>query len=139
MLTAVLVAICLARPADAGAPRGSAMSEPVAAPGDSPARVSSTSAASSVAARQTSQLAGTLTARPTVQQAVDAGAATAARKGITTYATVIDRSTGRVVGRTGNDGTQVASESLVKMFLAAYYLVRTTARCPLSSTDGCAT
>jgi hypothetical protein len=59
-----------------------------------------------------------------VQQAVDAGAATAARKGITTYATVIDRSTGRVVGRTRNDGTQVASESLVKMFLAAYYLVR---------------
>lgn len=59
-----------------------------------------------------------------VQYAVDSGTASAAARGITSYVAVLDRSTGAVLGRTGNAGTQVASESVVKLFIAAYYLVQ---------------
>ncbi|WP_154674415.1 hypothetical protein [Nakamurella lactea] len=61
----------------------------------------------------------------TPQQAVNEGAAQAAdAQGVTTYAAVVDRRTGTVVGKTDNADTQVASESLVKVLLAAYYLVK---------------
>lgn len=65
-----------------------------------------------------------------VQYAVDSGTASAAIRGITTYAAVIDRSTGAVLGRTGNAATPVASESVVKLFIAAYYLVQYGGRLP---------
>jgi hypothetical protein len=125
LTTAVLMIICLAVPASAGTPRMPTLTDPV--PAHALARTSVTSAASAASAgtvRRVALRTANRSAQQTVQRAVDTGAAAAARKGITTYATVIDRVTGRVVGRTGNDGTQVASESLGKMFLAAYYLVQ---------------
>ncbi|MGI8416555.1 MAG: hypothetical protein ACR2P2_10230 [Nakamurella sp.] len=65
------------------------------------------------------------TAGPTsVQHALDEAVAEAADShDVTTYAAVIDRKTGKVVAQTANSETQVASESLVKTILAAYYLV----------------
>jgi hypothetical protein len=61
----------------------------------------------------------------TPQRAVDRGAREAADAlGATTYAAVIDRRTGAVLARTDNADTQVASESLVKVLLAGYYLVK---------------
>lgn len=59
----------------------------------------------------------------TPQQAVNAGASASAARGITSYVAVLDRNTGRVLARTGNAGTQVASESVVKLLIAAYYRV----------------
>jgi hypothetical protein len=63
------------------------------------------------------------TATRTPQQAVNAGAAYSAARGITSYLAVLDRKTGKVLARTGNAGTQVASESIVKLMIAAYYRV----------------
>ncbi|MET3805370.1 hypothetical protein ABIB25_002371 [Nakamurella sp. UYEF19] len=59
----------------------------------------------------------------TPQQAVDEGAATAASDGIDQYVALVDRSTGKLMASTGGD-TQVVSESIVKLFTVAYYLVR---------------
>lgn len=56
-------------------------------------------------------------------QAVHEGVLNAAANGITQYVSVIDRSTGQLVARTTNADEQVASESIMKMYLAAYYLV----------------
>lgn len=42
--------------------------------------------------------------------------------GITTYAVVLDRATGRTLAQTDNATTAVASESLVKLLIAAWYL-----------------
>ena len=61
----------------------------------------------------------------TPQDAVDSGADNAASSlGARTYAVVIDRSTGDVVAQTADADTQVASESLVKLFIAAAKLVQ---------------
>lgn len=43
-------------------------------------------------------------------------------QGVYSFVSVVDRSTGAVVARTGNADTQVAAESIMKLLLAAYYL-----------------
>ncbi len=58
------------------------------------------------------------------QQAVNSAATFSSARGISSYVTVLDRSNGRVLARTGSAGTQVASESIVKLFIAGYYRVR---------------
>ena len=61
----------------------------------------------------------------TPQAAIDLGAAQAMRaQGVRTFASVIDRTTGRVIAQTDNANEQVASESVVKILLAAHYLVK---------------
>ncbi|MEJ7649058.1 MAG: hypothetical protein WKF57_08505 [Nakamurella sp.] len=61
----------------------------------------------------------------TPQAAVDLGAAQAQRaQGVRTYASVIDLKTGEVIAQTDNADEQVASESVVKILLAAHYLVK---------------
>ncbi|WP_153503455.1 hypothetical protein [Cumulibacter manganitolerans] len=57
-----------------------------------------------------------------VPAAISSGVSSAASKGITQYVAVIDRATGQLVGSTANCHTPVASESLFKLFEAAYYL-----------------
>ena len=47
----------------------------------------------------------------------------AAANGITDYVSVTDMATGTVLAQTSNAGTQVASESIVKLMIAAYYMV----------------
>ena len=42
---------------------------------------------------------------------------------MTSFVSVVDRSTGAVLAQTPNANTQVASESIMKLLLAAYYLV----------------
>lgn len=60
-----------------------------------------------------------------LQQAVADGAEVAEdEQGATAHVVVIDRLTGDVLARTDNADEQVASESVVKTLLAAYYLVR---------------
>lgn len=56
-------------------------------------------------------------------QAVQEGVLSAAANSVTQYVSVVDRTTGQLVARTGNADEQVASESIMKMYLAAYYLV----------------
>jgi hypothetical protein len=63
---------------------------------------------------------GTASAAP-LDDAIAAGVAQAADDGVTSYITVVDRATGEVVGETDNAHTQVASESIMKLFLATYY------------------
>jgi hypothetical protein len=46
----------------------------------------------------------------------------AAANGVTSFVSVVDRNSGAVLAQTGNAGAQVASESIMKLFLAAYYL-----------------
>ena len=58
-----------------------------------------------------------------VQQAVDAGVAAAAADGVTQHVSLVDRTTGRLVASDGG-GVQVVSESIVKLFTVAYYLVQ---------------
>lgn len=60
------------------------------------------------------------------QAAVTASVAAAARSGVTQYAAVMDRSTGKIVGSSGGD-TPVAAASVVKLFTAAYYLHQSSA------------
>ena len=50
-------------------------------------------------------------------------AANAASHGITDYVSVVDRNTGSVVAETSNARQQVGSESIMKLFLAAYYIL----------------
>ncbi len=56
------------------------------------------------------------------QSAVDRAVSEASYRGVYSFVSVIDRATGQVVAHTGNTGYQVASESLMKLYLAAYYL-----------------
>ncbi len=56
-----------------------------------------------------------------VDDAIAAAVAQADDAGVTSYITVVDRATGEVVGETGNAHVQVASESVMKLFLASYY------------------
>lgn len=65
----------------------------------------------------------------TPQEALDIGAQDASNaQDARTYAAVVDRATGKIIAETDNAGEQVASESIVKLFLAAYYLVRSDGR-----------
>ena len=57
-----------------------------------------------------------------VPAAIQRGVDNAAQYGVTQYVVVLDRHTGQLLGSTSNADAQVASESLMKMFLAAYYL-----------------
>lgn len=72
----------------------------------------------------------TAIAATTPQAAIYSGATNAAAKGITTYAAVLDRSTGKVLATSPNANTQVASASIVKLFLAAHYLVQYNGNLP---------
>ena len=65
--------------------------------------------------------AGTSSAAPP-DDAVAAAAAAAAGQSVTSFISVVDRRSGVVLARTGNADAQVASESIMKLFLAAYYL-----------------
>lgn len=56
------------------------------------------------------------------QSAVDGSADSASRQGVVSYLAVVDRASGNVVAQTRNSHTQVASESIMKLFIAAYYL-----------------
>ena len=59
----------------------------------------------------------------TPQQAVDQGVAAAANDGVNQYVALVDRTTGHLVASSGGDH-QVISESIVKLFTVAYYLVQ---------------
>ena len=69
-----------------------------------------------------------VTAAPTAgpsqspREAVETALGNANRQGVQSFVTVLDRSNGSVVASTPNASSQVASESLMKMLLAAYYL-----------------
>ena len=57
------------------------------------------------------------------QRAVDAGVAAAAADGVDQHVALVDRTSGRLVASRGGD-VQVISESIVKLFTVAYYLVQ---------------
>ncbi|HEY4994187.1 MAG TPA: hypothetical protein VII33_19120, partial [Nakamurella sp.] len=56
--------------------------------------------------------------------AVNAAVAEATAQSVTSFVSVVDRTTGTVLAQTSNANTPVASESIMKLFLAAYYLVQ---------------
>ena len=56
--------------------------------------------------------------------AVAQAAANAAANGVTARISVLDRTTGAVVAETDNSGSQVASESIVKLLIAAYHITQ---------------
>src|SRR5664279_693969 len=56
--------------------------------------------------------------------AVNAAVAEATAQSVTSFVSVVDRTTGAVLAQTSNANTPVASESIMKLFLAAYYLVQ---------------
>lgn len=58
-----------------------------------------------------------------VQQTVDAGVAAASAHGVEQHVAVVDRASGRLVASRGGS-VRVISESIVKLFTVAYYLVR---------------
>ncbi|WP_111765673.1 hypothetical protein [Nakamurella deserti] len=68
------------------------------------------------------RVAAAAAAQP-VAQAVAQAEANAAANGVSTAISVVDRATGAVLAETGNAGSQVASESIVKLMIAAYHLV----------------
>ena len=68
-------------------------------------------------------LASLAAATMTPAQAVAQARSEAAANGITDYVSVTDMATGTVLAQTSNAGTQVASESIVKLMIAAYYMV----------------
>jgi len=59
----------------------------------------------------------------TPPDAVNDAVAYAANRSVTSFISVVDRSTGNVTAQTGNAQDQVASESIMKLLLASYYLV----------------
>lgn len=58
----------------------------------------------------------------TPAEAVASAVGNASANGVTSFISVVDRKTGAVLSQTGNAGAQVASESIMKLILAAYYL-----------------
>lgn len=60
-----------------------------------------------------------------VHSAMMRGVGNAASQGVTQYVLVVDRRSGEVLAYTDNAWNQVASESIVKLHLAAYWLHRT--------------
>jgi len=67
-------------------------------------------------------LAGLAIGTITPAQAVAQSRSQAAANGVTDYLSVVDRNTGAALAQSGA-GTQVASESIMKLMLASYYLV----------------
>lgn len=65
--------------------------------------------------------------------AVASGVAQAAAQGVTSYVSVVDRQTGEVVAETANAHQQVASESVMKLFIASYYAVQAGGSANLSA------
>lgn len=63
------------------------------------------------------------------QQAVDAGVAAASADDVDQHVALVDRATGRLEASRGGD-VQVISESIVKLFTVAYYLVQYDGRLP---------
>ncbi len=59
----------------------------------------------------------------TPRTAVSESVAAAARQGVTQYVSVVDRTTGSLLADTANAGSQVAAESVMKLFLATYYIL----------------
>lgn len=59
----------------------------------------------------------------TPSQAVSDAAAFSAARAVTSSISVVDRGTGTVLAQTGNAQAQIASESIMKLLLASYYLV----------------
>jgi hypothetical protein len=55
--------------------------------------------------------------------AVNQAVTDADSQAVTSFVSVVDRTTGAVLAQTSNANTQVASESIMKLLLAAYYLV----------------
>ena len=55
--------------------------------------------------------------------AVSDAVAYSTARSVTPYLSVVDRSSGAVLAQTGNAQSQVASESIMKLLLASYYLV----------------
>lgn len=55
--------------------------------------------------------------------AVDDAVGYAAARSVTSFVSVVDRTSGAVLAQTGNAQSQVASESIMKLLLASYYLV----------------
>lgn len=69
--------------------------------------------------------ASSATAATSLASAVGASVNQAAGQGITQYVSIVDRSTGKVVYSTANASTQVASESIVKLYIAVWWLHQT--------------
>jgi len=63
------------------------------------------------------------------QQAVDAGVAAASADDVDQHVALVDRATGELVASSGGD-VQVISESIVKLFTVAYYLVQYDGKLP---------
>ena len=59
----------------------------------------------------------------TPADAVNDAVGYASARSVTSFISVLDRDTGRVAAQTGNAQSQVASESIMKLLLASYYLV----------------
>lgn len=114
MVTRAVAAVMVSAVVLLGAPAGPPAS---AAPGPPPIAASSVRSVS--AASLVTDLAN---ATITPAQAVSTAHAQAAGNGINDYLSVRDRATGAVLASSGS-GTQVASESIMKLMLAAYYLV----------------
>ncbi len=79
--------------------------------------------ASAAPAAPVAPRAAAFAAPETVQQAVVRAEANATANGVSAAISVVDRGTGAVLAETGNAGSQVASESIVKLMIAAYHLV----------------
>ena len=105
-------------PADATAPAARSAA-PAAPAGESAAARRAAGPTTGVAPGLLADLAA---ATSTPAQAVAQAHAQAAANGINDYLSVVDRSSGAVLAQSGS-GTQVASESIMKLMLASYYLV----------------
>ena len=78
--------------------------------------------------------AASAAAAPTPQQTIDQGVQAASDDGVHQYVALIDRTTGKLVASSGGD-TQVVSESVVKLFTVAYYLVKYDGDLPTAMSD----
>ncbi|SDP48783.1 hypothetical protein SAMN04515671_4456 [Nakamurella panacisegetis] len=100
---------------------GAASPAAVTAPrSDSPAPASASRDAPATSATLLGELA---VAQLTPAQAVAKAVSEASANGINTHISVTSRASGQVLAQSGNAGTQVASESVVKLMIASYYLV----------------
>ncbi len=71
---------------------------------------------------------------PTAQQAVIRGVSAARRDGVDQHVALVDRTSGQLVASAGGD-VQVISESVVKLFTVAYYLVQYNGSLPARMAD----
>lgn len=79
-------------------------------------------------------VAGVAPTADVAQHAVDTGVAAAAADGVDQHVALVDRATGRLVASRGGD-VQVISESIVKLFTVAYYLVQYDGHLPVAMAD----